>query len=62
VVELRFFTELHPPAESVVVRVSWDGWDNDHPGVFTDGDRCRPSSPRTHGCSLLGRPQRQYKG
>jgi hypothetical protein len=35
--EVRFFTELHPPDESVVIRSAMDGWAEDHPGVFEDG-------------------------
>ncbi|MEU7906247.1 GMC family oxidoreductase [Actinoplanes sp. NPDC049118] len=35
--EVRFFTELHPPDESVVVRTVSDAWGEDHPGVFEDG-------------------------
>ena len=32
--EVRFFTELHPPDESVVIRAAGDGWAEDRPGVF----------------------------
>ena len=35
--EVRFFTELHPPDESVVIRAAGDGWGEDRPGVFEDG-------------------------
>ncbi|GIE76449.1 putative glucose-methanol-choline oxidoreductase [Actinoplanes philippinensis] len=35
--QVRYFTEIHPPDESVVVRSASDGWSRDHPGVFEDG-------------------------
>jgi choline dehydrogenase-like flavoprotein len=34
---VRFFTELHPPDESVVIRTARDGWLTDHAGVFQNG-------------------------